>query len=436
MDNGSVLELIAIFILILANGFFSLAEFSIIASRRSRLKQLIKKNYRSANLALKIASQPEHFLATVQLGITFIGVLAGVFSGMTIVNYLIPYLVAWGFDPGLARTISFTAIVIFISVLTVIIGELVPKYLALSRPERIAASVARPMHWFSRISYVFVRLLTTFSKLVIRLFGMKKIPERAFVTEDEIISIIAEGREKGVFDATEQQIIHSVFDFSDTTARRAMTPRTDIIGVDIKEELDQILKKIVENGFSRYPVFEGSLDNIIGVLYAKDLLTIPRDARHSAIMDIIRKPLFIPDSMKLNRLLAKFQHKKVHVAMVLDEFGGTAGMITLEDLIEEIVGEIQDEHDIEQREFVKESETVAFASASYRVDELNDNFGTTLPEDDADSIGGFVFNRMKHVPIKGEEIRIDNLLFRVLEVEGNRMKRFRIEKAPPQTAQL
>ena len=431
MENSTYLEIFAILILILANGFFSLSEFSMVASRRSRLRQLIKKNYRHAHLALKIINHPEHFLATVQLGITFIGVLAGVFSGMTIVNTLIPILTGWGIDPQTARTLVFVFVVVAISLLTVVIGELVPKYLALSRPERIASSVALPMTWFSRLSFVVVKLLTGITKLFLRLFGMKRIPERASVTEDEINMIIAEGRERGLFDATEQQIIHSVFDFSDTTARRAMTPRTDIIGISVNETPQRILEIVTRHGFSRYPIYEESLDNIAGLLYTKDIIKVLMDSRVISIKDIIRKPLFVPDSMKLNQLLEKFQHKKVHAAIVLDEFGGTAGLITLEDLIEEIVGEIQDEHDIEQREFVKESDTVAFASASYRVDELNDSFDTALPEDGADTLGGLVFNCMNHVASKGEEIQIGNLLFKVLELKGNRLKRFRIEKIVP-----
>jgi len=428
MEHKTYLEIIAILVLILANGFFSLSEFSMVASRRSRLRQLMKKNYRHAHLALKIINQPENFLATVQLGITFIGVLAGVFSGMTIVNSLIPILTDWGVDPQTARTIVFVFTVVIISLLTVVIGELVPKYLALARPERIASSVALPMIWFSRISYVVVKFMTIVAKLFLRLFGMKRIPERASVTEDEINMIIAEGREKGLFDATEQQIIHSVFDFSDTTARKAMTPRTDIIGINIEEKTEKVLRIVTRHGFSRYPVYEESLDNIVGLIYTKDIIKILMHSRLIAVKDIFRKPLYVPDSMKLNQLLEKFQQKKVHAAIVLDEFGGTAGLITLEDLIEEIVGEIQDEHDIEQREFVCESDTVAFASASYRVDELNDSFNTALPEDDADTLGGFVFNRVDHVLSKGEEIKIGSLLFTVLEVQGNRLKRFRIEK--------
>jgi putative hemolysin len=261
-----------------------------------------------------------------------------------------------------------------------------------------------------------------------RLFGFRYKADRASLTEDEINLIIAEGREKGVFDATEQEMIHSVFDFTDTTARQAMTPRTDIIGVDINENSDEILKKIISHGFSRFPVYENTLDNIIGILYAKDIIKILQDSAPIVINDIIRKPLFIPDSMMLNMLLKTFQQKRVHVAIVLDEFGGTAGLITLEDILEEIVGEIHDEYDLDQREFVKNSDTLAFVAASLRVDELNDQFNTRLPENGPDTIGGLVFENLGHPAAKGEIITIKNIKFTVLELEDNRLKRLRVEK--------
>ncbi len=429
--DSSFLEIIAIVILVAANGFFALSEFAIIASRRSKLKQLARRNYRHAALAAKMQSHPENFLATIQMGITFVGVLAGVFGGMTIVESLTPQLAGMGLGPRYAQTVSFVLVVVGIGVLSVVMGELVPKHLALSSPERIAATVARPISLFSSLTYFAVKMLTGFTRLILRMLGFKHLPERSVIAEDEINLIIAEGREKGVFDATEQEIIHSVFDFSDTTARQAMTPRTDIVGLDINDATDAILKKMSEEGFSRYPVYDGDLDNIVGILYTKDTINILRGTRHLAFHEIIRKPFFIPDSMKLNHLLKTFQQKKVHVAIVLDEFGGTAGLITLEDLLEEIVGEIQDEYDTDKREFVKESDTVAFASASYGVDDLNHTFKTTLPEDGPDTIGGMVFTNMGRIASKGEEVVIDNLRITILEVDGNRMKRFRLEKLIP-----
>lgn len=428
--NNAYFEIIAILILIAANGFFSLSEFSIIASRKSKLKQMAEEGNRAASQAAKIQSHPESFLATVQVGITFVGVLAGVFGGMTIVGLLKPYIASIPIPiiSNSAQIISFFVVVITIACLTIVIGELVPKYLALSKPERIASAVSGPMIWFSKAGFFLVRFLNGIARLLLRLFGLKKIPERSSITEEEIDLIIAEGKEKGIFDSTEQELIHSVFDFADTTVRQTMTPRTDIIGVDIDDEADEILEQIAQNGFSRYPVYSENLDKIEGVIYTKDIIRLLQDSRLYTIKDIIRKAHFIPDSMKLSKLLTIFQQKKMQMAFVLDEFGGTAGLITLEDVLEEIVGEIQDEFDTEQKEFVGETDSVAFASASYRVDELNDSFETNLPEDGPETLGGLIFEHLQRPAMQGEKVVIEGLKFEILEVNGNRIKRIRIEK--------
>jgi len=428
--NNIYLEILAIALLIVANGFFSLSEFAVVASRKSRLKRMAKEGNRSARRALKIYTKPDSFLATVQVGITFIATLAGAFSGMTIVNYLTPAIADVPIEvvSGSARTISLFCVVIIISFATVVLGELVPKYIAIASPEKIASRVSRPMSFIIKIAFLPVRLLTLTANAVLRLFGVKKGRSRSAITEDEINILIDEGRQKGVFDATEQELIHSVFDFTDTTARQAMTPRTDIIGIDINDDTETILKVTTAHGFSRYPVYDGSPDKIQGIIYTKDIIRILQHSALIIINDIIRKPLFVPDSMKLNALLKTFKHKRVHAAIVLDEYGGTAGLITLEDLLEEIVGEIQDEFDTDQQEFVKESDNLAFVAGSLRLDELNDQFDTSFPEDEHDTLGGMIFEKLGRPARKGEKIIIDNVEFMVLEVSRNRMKRLRVKK--------
>ncbi|MCP4704691.1 MAG: HlyC/CorC family transporter [candidate division Zixibacteria bacterium] len=428
--NNAYFEIIAILILIAANGFFSLSEFSIIASRKSKLKQMAEEGNHAASRAAKIQAQPESFLATVQVGITFVGVLAGVFSGMTIVGLLKPYIVDIPIPiiSNSAQTLSFIIVVITIASLTIVLGELVPKYLALSGPEKIASAVSAPMIVFSKAGFFFVKFLNGIARLLLRLFGLKKIPERSSITEDEINYIIADGKEKGIFDATEQELIHSVFDFADTTVRQSMTPRIEIIGIDANEKADKILEEIAQNDFSRYPVYSEDLDKIEGIIYTKDIIRVLQGSRSLIMNDIVRKAHFVPDSMKLSKLLTIFQQKKIQMVLVLDEFGGTAGLITLEDVLEEIVGEIQDEFDTDQREFVKENDSVAFASASFRVDELNDDFDTELPEDGPDTLGGLVFEHLQHPAVQGETMVIEGLKFEILEVDGNRIKRLRIEK--------
>jgi putative hemolysin len=431
--NNVLLEIAAILVLIAANGFFSLSEFSIIASRRSRLKRLAKEGNRSAERAYKIHSRPENFLATVQVGITFVGVMAGVFSGMTIVNYVIPLIAELPVDfiARSARPVSSIIVALLITFTAVVLGELVPKYLALYRPEKIAAAVSGPISVFIRLGFFLVKILTATARFFMKMLGVKYGADRSAYTEEEINLLIAEGFEKGVFDATEKQLIHSVFDFSDTTARQAMTPRTDIKGIDISDSTDRILEMVTTYGFSRYPVYEKTMDKIVGIIYTKDVVRVLQHRELIVINDILRRPLFVPDSMMLNILLKVFQQKKVHIAMVLDEFGGTAGLITLEDLLEEIVGDIQDEFDTEQREFVQKSTRTAFVAGSLRIDDLNDRFDTDLPEGGVDTVGGLVFEQLGRPAVKGEEIIVGELKFRVLELDGNRLKRLRVEKMRP-----
>ncbi len=429
MDSG-VLELLAIFVLILANGFFAASEFALIASRKSRILNLARKGDKRAARTRQFLKKPEKFLATIQVGITFIATMAGVFSGATLVHSITPYIrdIPIPAISKAAHPISIGIVVVFISILTVVIGELIPKYVALSNPEKIAMRVTRPISIFSRLSFVLVGLLIGTAKLILRLFGYAKLPERSHITEDEINILISEGTEKGVFDKTEQKLIRSVFHFTDTTVRQSMTPRVDMIAIKIDWPHEKIIEIMTKTGYSRYPVYDDSIDQIQGVVYTKDLISLMTLNEVIILKDIIRKPLFVPDSMPLTTLLRRFQKRKKHIAIVLDEFGGTAGLITLEDILEEIVGEIQDEHDQDQPEFVAHSDKVAFAAATFRVDELNEAFNVSLPLDVSDTLGGLMVEEFGRIPGLSDQVDIHGLKFTVLEMEGSRIKRLRVEK--------
>ncbi len=425
-----VLELLAIIILVLANGFFAASEFALIAARKSRIKNWAKKGNKKAVRTQKLLQQPDRFLATIQVGITFVATLAGVFGGATLVTALVPTVahIPIDFINHAAEPISFVVVVVFITFLSVVIGELIPKYLALANPENYALRVTRPISLFSRLTFFLVGFLTLSARLILRLFGFSKIPERGHITEEEINILISEGTEKGVFDKTEQQLIKSIFDFTDINVRQAMTPRVDFVGIQIDWPTDKILDIMTTTGYSRYPVYKDSLDEILGIVYTKDLISMVKTNAPIILKDIIRKPLFVPDSMKLTTLLQRLQRRRVHIAVVLDEFGGTAGLITLEDILEEIVGEIQDEHDYTQPEFVAHTDKVAFAAGSLRPDELNDRFGTNLPEHDYDTLAGLVLDTLGHVPKLSEQVAYGKLQFKVLEIDGSRIKRLRIKK--------
>ncbi len=429
MESG-LLELLAIFALVMANGFFAAAEFALIAARKSRIKNWARKGNRHAARTRKLLQQPERFLATIQVGVTFVGTLAGVFGGATLVKSLTFYLeqAPFAIAPAAARPIAIAVVVIFISTLSIVLGELVPKYVALNNPERMALRISRPIWLFSRATFFIVALLNWTARGLLRLFGLSRLPERAHISDEEINILISEGIEKGVFEPTEQRLIKSVFDFTDTAVRQAMTPRVDIIGIPEGQPLAEVVETMKGHGYSRYPVFKESLDQIVGIMYTKDLIAPLAAAKTADLNRIMRKPLFVPDSMPLTVLLAKFQRQRVHIAIVLDEFGGTAGLITLEDILEEIVGEIQDEHDQDKPEFVAHSDTVAFAAGSLRPDELNERFGVDLPEKISDTLAGLIVETLGRLPERDESVTIKRVTFTVLEMSGNRILRLRVRK--------
>ncbi len=430
MDTTLIIEILAIILLILANGFFALSEFSVIASRKSRLRQKMDEGKKGAAAAERLHTNPDKFLATIQVGITLVGTVAGVFGGATLVSKLQIYLegVSIGIIARTATGISVAVIAVAITVTAVVLGELVPKFVALSHPERFARYVARPINLFIRVTAPFSFVLSSAANLIVRLLGIKRDVARPLITEEEIGHMIFEGKEKGIFDATEEKLIKSVFDFADSNVSRAMTPRTDVVGIDINAAQNEITEVIIEEGYSRYPVYEGDLDNIIGIMYTKDIILQKMNPELIILRDMIRKPTFVPDSMPLSRLLNEFQRKKYHIAVVLDEYGGTAGIITLEDILEELVGEIRDEYDEEQMPLVKHSETIAYADGSVWPGDINKLMGSKLPEDEVDALAGLVIDTLGRLPGKNEKIIIADMKITILEQEENRLTRLKLEK--------
>ncbi|MFZ1682614.1 MAG: hemolysin family protein [Candidatus Zixiibacteriota bacterium] len=430
MDNRVYLEIAAIVFLILGNGFFALAEFSIIASRKTRLRQKKADNKWGAAAALKLHDNPESFLASIQVGITLVAALVGVFSGATLVDRFRDFLAISSveFFSRFASPIAVGTVVVGITVLSSLMGELVPKYIALSNPEKFARLTAKPITLFVKASYVFSQFLSSLAKMVLKVLGIKATMLQGVATEEEIQHLIVEGREKGMFDVTEEEFVKSVFEFTDTTVRRAMKPRPDVIALDITDTPDVHAKTIVEGGYSRYPVFEGTIDSVIGVVYVKDLIKERVDMDKLDIRKIMRPPLFVPDTMQLTRLLRDFQTGKNHLAVVLDEYGGTAGIITLEDILEELVGEIQDEYDSEAPPLVKQSATVAFADGSVWPGDVNDLLGAHLPLDVSETLAGIFIEKVGRMPEKYENAQVADIRMTILSKDKNRILRVKLEK--------
>ena len=432
MDTSLALELLAILVLVLANGFFALSEFSIIASRRSRLQQKIEQGKRGARWAMKLHERPDQFLATIQVGLTLMGTLAGVFGGVTLVEPLHRWLEGSSVDSvrTWARTLAVVIVTLAITGTSVVLGELVPKYLALSNPERFARLVAHPMRLFTQATSIFSRSLSYLANLVVRAAGVRTSRRTEPIGEDEINLMILEGKQKGVFDETEEKLIKSVFAFADSTARRAMTPRTDAIGIEISLPAEEIIDLVIKHGHSRYPVYDKTIDHVVGMLYAKDLLQSRFDPHQVVLEDLMRKAHFIPDSMPLSRVLWDFQRRRGRMAIVLDEFGGTAGIITLHDILEELVGEMQDEDETRAAELVKHSETVVFADGSVWPGAVNELIGGELPEEEFETLAGLCTDHLGRLPEKNESVEIANLRVTVLEKVDNRLVRLKLERLP------
>ncbi len=315
--------------------------------------------------------------------------------------------------------------VVIITYLLLVLGELVPKYLALAFPERVAFRTVGPVNALSRLTFFAVKLLSNSSRSLVSLF-VKEVPkDTGFVTDDELKFIVREGKTKGVFDQTEEELIRSALEFTDTTVRNAMTPRTEIVALDINAGHEQAIRAMTEEGYSRIPVYKDSLDNIVGIIYAKDIINLLHNRELIILEDILRKPYFVPDSMKIWELLKIFQKRQFHMAIVLDEFGGTAGLISLEDILEELVGEIRDEYDREEEEMYLLSENLAIVNAGLFIGEFNQKFKTDLPEE-YNTVGGYVTSTLGRIPVVDEEIRIGNLTFVIFDKVGPRLGKIKV----------
>ncbi|HBR16074.1 MAG: hypothetical protein A3G39_11195 [Deltaproteobacteria bacterium RIFCSPLOWO2_12_FULL_43_16] len=425
------LEAIVILILILANGFFSGSEIAIISARRSKIEELSKKGMHSADIVNQLKGDPDRFLATVQIGITIIGSLASVIGGVAAIEVLKPLLMSAhvGIISEFAEPISVVIVVAAISYLTLVFGELIPKSLALRYSEELACISARPLDFLSRAASVFVKLLTISSNFVLKIFGAKGLEERAFISEEEIKYFIKEGRQKGIFEETEEALIHGVFEFADTTVRDIMVPKHKFNAIDIDTSPEQVLKFIVESGFSRYPVYRDAKENIIGILYNKDVFKIMEEKKPLVLSELIRPPYFVPDTVMISRLLRELQRRRIHMAIVVNEHGEVDGLVTIEDVLEEIVGEIEDEYDIEKGglvERLKNGTMVIDASA-----QLRDMIDVGLPFEETEqfnSLAGFMYSKLQKIPRGGEFVFYKGYRFTVVDVEGRRIVKVKAER--------
>lgn len=432
MESDLWTQILIIFILIGANAFFAASEMAIVSVRQARLKPLIDDGNKAAIIVSKFLEEPSKLLATIQIGITFAGFLASAIGAQTLSNSLaeflknlnIPVLAA---SAGVISTLIITAIIGFF---TLVLGELVPKRLALEKSEKIALFVARPIRLLSKVAAPAVKLLSVMTNVVARTLGGSNTVDHAQITEEEIRLMINVGEEKGIFQETETNMINSIFEFDDTVAKEVMTPRTDIIAVNVDASIDEILEVIVEENFSRIPVYEDSIDNVIGLLYVKDLFALIKKTTEweISLKDIIRPAYFVPEYKKIDELFKEMQKSKTHIAIVIDEYGGTAGLITIEDLLEEIVGNIFDEYDDEVLEYEQLDDNTYIVSGMLSMSEINDLLHVDLPEEEFDTISGMILSLSGKMPEVGEEVQFDDIEFRIEEVDDKRISKIKIQK--------
>jgi putative hemolysin len=427
-------DIILIFFLILVNGFFSASEIALISLRKSRVRHLVKSGQASAKKVQRLQEDPERFLATVQIGVTLVGTMAAAIGGAIAIERLKPLLgnAPIDFVSKAAEPIAMGIVVVLITYVTLVIGELVPKSLAMRYSEQIAFRIASPIDVLSRIFTVVLHLLTASNNMVMRFFNISTQHEPSLVSEDEVKYLIREGRKTGVFEPSEEDLIHSVFRFTDTVVKEVMVPRTEITAVEADSGIELILRTMNEKGFSRLPVYSGTIDNIIGIVYLKDILALHMENRPFHLDNVLRKPYIVPANKNVSVLLREMREKRIHLALVGDEYGGTDGLVTMEDLIEEIVGDIRDEQEKELREIYEVAANRYVIDGGTDIGKVNDKLGVSLPEDEFETIGGFVLGLFGRLPVEGDQIRHRNLMFTVLRLRKNRISRIRVLKLIPE----
>ena len=418
-------RLIAIAVLLVLNGFFVAAEFALVRSRRTRLESMARTGDWKARLALRASGNLARVYSASQLGVTLASLALGALAESALGGWLeglthsLPFAMDISVRVGIAASIALAIVTFF----HVVFGELAPRGAALSHPESVARWLTPPLLGFAWIATPFTSLLNRSSQIVLRLFGQKAAdPEENVHSAEELRMLVEQSQEVGVLQSQDADMLEGVFEFSEKNAREVMTPRTEIDALDVEATLDDTLALVEESGRSRYPVYEETIDNIIGLVLAKDLIPILRSPPPDFSLRSIMRPVHVvPGSREVEEVLSDFKRLKVHMAIVLDEFGGTAGLVTMEDLLEEIVGEILDEYDEPPEHLERESPDLVIVPGSTNIGELNERFGLSVPDDDYTTIGGYIFGALGRLAVVGDRITAGGAVFTVREMDGRRI---------------
>lgn len=422
-------QVIVLVILILINAYFAATEIAFISLNDAKIEKDAKEGNKKAKQILKMLKSPSKFLATIQIGITLAGFLSSAFASDAFADDLAPILNSWMpfFSLEVWRGISIVLITIILSFFTLVFGELVPKRLAMKYYEKISYATIGVIRGISVVTAPFVKLLTASTNMVSKIFGVGESEEEV-VTEEEIKMMIAEGEEKGTIEQGERQLLNNVFEFNDIIVSEVMTPRTDMYAIDINDNIKEILDEVDEFKYSRIPVYDESIDDIQGILFVKDILKPLKDGKDINIKEIMREPYFVPESKDIDELFKEMQQNKVQMAIAIDEYGGTAGLITMEDIIEELVGNIFDEYDEEEIDVKKIDDNTYILSGTITSYELKKIFGIELPDGDYETLSGYLLDRLGRIPEEDEHpvIEDEKLTYKVEEIEDRRIKYVKI----------
>ena len=425
-------EIIFIIILLVLNGIFSAGEMAIVSSRKSKIKEIMRsEENKRAIMLFEMKENPEKFLAAVQIGITLFGTLASAIGGVLAVRYIEPIFKNLPYIGRFADSIALGLIVLILTYLFLVVGELLPKYIGMNYKEKVALIISPLFDFTSRLFAIFVNFLTISTTIIVRGLNLKKGEEH--IGEGEIKILLEEGRRKGVFDKTEEELIHGVFEFADRSVKEIMVPKPNIYSINVDDSKDFVIEYIITNEFSRYPVYKDYPDNIIGIAYHKDITRQMWNNEPFNLQRILKKPFFVPDTMEVSRLLKEMQKKRTHLAIVVDEYGATVGIVTLEDIMEEIFGEIMDETDVD--DFIeRQKDGTIIIDGSCSIRDLNNKLQLDLEESpDYETLGGFILTKLQGMARGGEVIYHGPYRFTIGDIEGLRISKVKLEKTKAST---
>jgi putative hemolysin len=425
-----LLEIIAVLLLVLGNAFFVAAEYALVTARRPHLIELARNGSRRARIALRIMDSPVRFIGTVQLGITAFSIALGAVGE--------PLVEHWIDDPLQSTTVAFLLAFALVTYLHVTLGELAPKALALVKNESTALWVAMPIEAVYVVAYPLVWFLQESANVFTRLFGIEPAPAGLVVyKEDEIRQIVDQAEEAGEIEEREEEMVYKVFDFADKEVHEVMVPRPEVVALSIDLPPQECLAAVIDSPYTRYPVYRGSLDDIVGILHVRDLFSALWDLgiENVELESLVRDAFVVPETKDLAAMLAEFRRQNQHMALVVDEYGSFEGIVTLEDLLEEIVGEIEDEYDLPDESIERLEDGRLRIHGTFPIDDFNEQFGQELPAEDYHTVAGFVFGQLGRAAEKGDEVLHDGLRFEVLEVDGPRIERLEVEFQQPEPSE-